>query len=36
MEIVELMELWSPDPMKKVIMSSLTKKERYVWNCILK
>lgn len=29
------MELRSPNPMKKVIMSSKTKKERYVWNCVL-
>lgn len=36
MEIVELMELKSPNPTEKVIMSSLIEKKRDVWNYIPK
>ena len=34
-EIVEKMKPRSPNPMEKVIMSSQTKQERYIWNSIL-
>ena len=35
MKIVEKIKPMSPNPVEKVIMSSQTKHDRYVWNYIL-